>query len=654
MYIEIVIDKPLEKTFIYRVPVELEEFIQIGLRVLVPFGKGNRPNLAYIINTTQHKPNFKVKDIIKIIDDYPIFSDYEIKLAKWISKYYICTLGEALSTIVPKETQSKEIDFSKGVFKKELLSLNKEQLHTINEISKSIDEKFFHTYLLKGVTGSGKTEVYRHLAKKVIEKNKYALILVPEIALTPQNIIRFTEIFGKDVAVIHSKISPKEKIYNYLKILNNQVKIVLGARSAVFSPSKNLGIIIIDEEHETSYKSSDTPRYNAKQVAYKICRDRNIPLVMGTATPSIETYYNAKNGNISLLELKERHSKHYSQDIKVVDMKNEQGGRIFSQLLLDKINDRLIKNEQILIFLNRRGFSNYLLCLDCGEPEECPNCGIPYTYHKINNRLVCHYCGFQIPPPTKCAHCGSDKLKYFGFGTEQVENRLREIFANANIQRMDIDTTRRKNAYISMTEKMKNGDIDILVGTQMIAKGIHFPNITLVGVISADTALNIPDFRAAERSFSLLTQVSGRAGRGLKKGEVIIQTYNPDHYSIVNALKQDYEGFYNIEIGNRKEFGWVPFRRIIRLVMRSTNLDILSESINSLSRRLKKIMKKNSVLLGPAPCPIEKINRNYRYHIILISDKIINIIKVAYNAKKLSLKKKGIYLEIDVDPISMM
>jgi primosomal protein N' (replication factor Y) len=304
--------------------------------------------------------------------------------------------------------------------------------------------------------------------------------------------------------------------------------------------------------------------------------------------------------------------------------------------------------------LNRRGYSNYLLCLDCGNPEECPNCGIPYTYHKSYHRLVCHYCGFQIPPPSICANCGSNKLKYIGFGTEQIENRLAEIFPNANIQRMDVDTTRRKNAYVRMTEKMKKGEIDILVGTQMIAKGIHFPNITLVGVINADTALNLPDFRAPERTFSLLTQVSGRAGRGTKKGEVFIQTYNPEHYTISNAINQDYVSFYEIEILNRKEFGWVPFRRIIRLVMRSTNLDILVKSINNIKTKIKKYLRKDSSILGPAPCPIEKINRNFRYQIILISDKIGKILKIASYAKQLSKKEKSIYLEIDVDPISMM
>lgn len=654
LYIEIVIDRPIENTYTYRVPSELTKYARIGIRVLIPFGRGNKPETAYIIAVSDIKPEYKTKDIIGVVDDEPVFTKYEIELAKWMSSYYICSLGEALATIVPKESDTKETDFSAGVDRKSLLKLNTEQEYALKTISKSINNNIFETYLLHGVTGSGKTEVYRHLAKKVADKGKYTLILVPEIALTPQNIIRFTEIFGNDVAVIHSKISPKEKSYNYMRILNGEVKVVLGARSAIFSPSKNLGLIIIDEEHETSYKSGDTPRYNAKQVAYKICRDKKIPLVLGTATPLIETYYNADCGSFKLIKMVERHSSHYEQDIKVVDLKTETDSIVFSNVLLDNINDRLNKKEQVLIFLNRRGFSNFVICKECSATIECPNCGIAFTYHKYGHQLSCHYCGYTIKPPSFCPSCNSDKLKYVGFGTEQIEGKLRDVFPSAVIERMDVDTTRRKNAYDKIADKMRKGKIDILVGTQMIAKGIHFPNITLVGVILADVALNIPDFRASERTFSLLTQVSGRAGRGESKGKVIIQTFNPDHYAIRHALAQDYESFYKEEINNRKTFGWVPFNRLIRLVMRGTNLDIVIQEVNKLSKALKKQKSKSVSILGPSSCPIEKINRNYRYQIILSSKKVVNMLSLAKYSKELFRKNRKVYLEIDVDPISMM
>ncbi|MFW5799603.1 MAG: replication restart helicase PriA [Spirochaetota bacterium] len=654
IYLEIVIDRPIEGSFTYRIPEELHQYAKIGVRVTIPFGKKNKPQMGYVIGVSSKKPKFETKDIIGIIDDEPIFYDYEIKLAKWMANYYICSLGEALATIVPKEDKEKKTDFTKGIIPQSLYKLNDEQENVYNEISKTIDDNIFKTFLIQGVTGSGKTEVYRHLAKKVGKNNKYTIILVPEISLTPQNIVRFTEIFGSEVAVIHSKISPKEKIYNYMKILRGEVKVVLGARSAVFSPSKHLGLIIIDEEHESSYKSGDTPRYNAKQVAYKICRDKNIPLVLGTATPLIETYYNSLNGKINLLKMTKRHSTHYNQDIKVLDLRKETDSLIFSNKLLNKISERIEKKEQTLIFLNRRGFSNFLMCLNCGHTEECPHCGIPYTYHKYQDRLICHYCGYQIIPPDKCIKCKSDKLKYVGFGTEQVENKLKQVFPSAGIERMDVDTTRKKNSYNKITNMMRSGDIDILVGTQMIAKGMHYPNITLVGVLFADIGLNLPDFRATEKTFSLLMQVSGRAGRGEKKGEVIIQTYNPEHFAIKCALEQNYESFYNQEINNRKEYGWVPFNRLIRLVMRSTNLDNLNKNINKLKKYIKPLLPKDSSIIGPAPCPVEKINRNYRYQIIISSKSITNILGVAFKANEFSQKLKSIYLEIDVDPISMM
>ncbi len=664
MYIGVVLDKPMQTIYTYSIPDELKKNTEIGKRAVVPFGKGNREEIAYIIGIKNKKPDFKTKDIIKIIDEYPIFSDYEIDLAKWIAKYYVCSLGEAIAKVIPKEHKGKrfkeekflknKIEFVKNIKQKSLLKLNDEQLKAFNEISSSIDNKKFETYLIHGITGSGKTEVYRHLAKKVSEKNKYTLILVPEISLTPQNIVRFTEIFGSDVAVLHSKISSQEKVYNYITILKGQVKVVLGARSAVFSPSKHLGLIIIDEEHETSYKAGDTPRYNAKQVAYKICRDKNIPLVMGTATPLIETYYNTQTGNVKLLKMSQRHAFHSQQDVKLIDLRQENEAVIFSKTLLEKITERLENKEQTLIFLNRRGYSTFLMCTKCSHTEECPHCGIPYTYHKSRHRLICHYCGFQIKPPLNCSECGSDKLKYFGFGTEQIDNKLQELFPSAVIERMDVDTTRGKNSYTKIINRMRKNEIDILVGTQMIAKGIHFPNITLVGVVLADVALNLPDFRASERTFSLLTQVSGRAGRGDKKGEVFIQTYNPEHYAIQYALTQDYERFYEEEIGNRKEYGWVPFRRIIRLVMRSTNLDTLIERMTELYDKIKPSIPKDAYPLGPAPCPIERINRNYRYQLILSAKSISSILGVTEKAKAISNKQKGVYLEIDVDPISMM
>ncbi len=653
VYVNLVFNRPLHKSFTYKVSPEHQEKVPFGHRVIAPFGRSEQFIMGYVVEVLQQKPNFKCKEIKEFCDDSPIFDHKTLELAQWLSEYYLCSLGEALAVCIPKATQEKPLPLKKIQYL-DYLPLNQEQKEAVDCITRSIHQQQFYPYLLFGVTGSGKTEVYKYLAQEAVKLGRQALVLVPEIALTPQTIRRFQSSFGDKIAVLHSKLNPKERYANWKLIHRGEVDIILGARSAVFSPNKRLGIIIIDEEHEQTYKSGDTPRYHARQVAYKIAKLKGIPLVLGSATPSLETLYHSEQKSITLLPLVERHSTHQKQDIVLVDMTKEKSKSFISRILFDKIANCLCRKEQIMIFLNKRGYSPLLICTSCGHTLKCPHCDISLTYHQDKKQMLCHYCGHAHPIITFCPSCDSKHVSLKGYGTERIEEELKESFVSARISRMDMDSTRKKGAHERILNDFKDGSIDILIGTQMIAKGLHFPNVTLVGVVLADLSLHIPDFRSSERTFSLLTQISGRAGRGEKQGDVVIQTYLPDNYVIQSAQSQDYYAFYQRELEERRKFAYPPFSRLIKLLVRGKNEDKVILETNNLFRLIRSSLTKSIDILGPAPAPLSKINNNYRWQMILKGDQIKPLQSIARLAQESFSKEKSLYLEIDVDPLSMM
>ena len=539
----------------------------------------------------------------ELINEHSI-SQY--KLNKLIEKGL---LGVEEETVFRYNNRTYNIDCEK--------KLTLEQKQVLNEYSNSSNNLF----LLKGVTGSGKTEVYMRMVEDVLEKNKSAIILVPEISLTPQMIERFKGRFGRNVALFHSKLSDGERFDEWFRVKAGKARVVVGARSAIFLPVKNLGLIIIDEEHENTYKSEQNPKYQTKEVAEFLSQQKGCKVVLGSATPSIETYYRALTGELQLLELNSRVDGKDMPPMKVIDMRNElKSGNVslFSRELFNEMKEKLSRKEQIILFLNRRGFSTFVSCRSCGYVFKCEECDISMTYHR-NGLLVCHYCGKTKKSPQKCPKCDSKYVKFFGAGTQRVEEEVKKYFKNARVLRMDVDTTRSKDAYENIYNTFKEGKADILIGTQMISKGLDFKNVTLVGVLAADMSINIPDYRAAERTFQIITQVAGRAGRGEKQGKVIIQTYTPEHYSLKYAINYDYEGFYEKEFTVRALMKYPPFGKILLINGISKKEDLLRNFMHKISNVIKPLVEKeiDVDILGPIPCLVAKVKENYRWQIVI-------------------------------------
>ncbi len=608
---------------------------------------------------------YKILEIQKRIDMEPICGNNEFELALWMSKYYHTSFGEALFASLPagnpssKDKKIKPIDIKQ----KPYFELNEEQNKVLSRIIETIDKNENSKFLLHGVTGSGKTEVYMRAIKYVVDMGKQAIIILPEISLTPQTIKRFAERFHGAIAILHSKLSPNQKYRYWQMIRKGDIQIIVGARSAIFSPTKNLGIIIVDEEHETSYKSSETPRYHGRQVAFYRANKENVTLILGSATPSVETFYHAKSENsksLELLSLQKRASSVNMPIVKIIDMKKAKRSDMFntmSEELVEAINDCLEKKEQIILFLNRKGYANSVSCSHCHVVKECPNCSVSLTFHKFKNVVMCHYCGFTQHVEEICNICNIGHFERLGTGTEEVEEQLKLIFPNAVISRVDQESVKTNKSYEDFFNDFNDKKIDILIGTQMIAKGLDFPNVTLVGVLLADTSLHIPDFRSEERTFSLLTQVAGRSGRGDKKGSVYIQTYTPHHYAIECATKHDYISFYNKEVEKRVPLKYPPFSRLVRLVIRGEEDDAVEEDSNLIFDLLcaSTFKYRDSLeILGPAPCTISKLKKYYRWNLIIKvkEHKLLN--DFFYELKTTFKPKKGNYVEIDIDPIGMM
>lgn len=500
------------------------------------------------------------------------------------------------------------------------------------------------------------------LIGETIKKNQSAIMLVPEISLTPQMVDRFIARFGQDqIAVLHSKLSVGERYDQWQRIKKNEARIIIGARSAIFAPVSDLGLIIIDEEHDDSYKSEMTPRYHAKEVARKIAKNENIPLVLGSATPDLTSFYKANQNEIKLLTLTKRANHSNLPKVEIVDLREElaSGNKtMISRSLYEKIQENLKQKHQTILFLNRRGFSTFVMCRDCGYTVKCKNCDITLTYHMKENKLKCHYCGYEQENVTVCPECGSNKIKYFGTGTQKLEAQIQKMFPEATTIRMDVDTVSKKNSHEEILNRFKEENVDILIGTQMVVKGHHFPNVTLVGVIAADGSLNIDDYRASERTFQILTQVAGRAGREKLEGNVVIQTYNPDHFSIECAKKQNYDAFYDIEQNLRKQLKYPPFCDIIVVGISGEKQEEVKQISQELYTKLDEKIKRlapDLVLYSPRPAPIDKIKNKYRFRLIMkgeFNDMANNIIQEALEeVYKLGSKTR---IVVDVNPSSMM
>ncbi|MFD1928753.1 primosomal protein N' [Sporosarcina siberiensis] len=539
------------------------------------------------------------------------------------------------------------------------VDLTEEQVVALGHISSSVKSGVAETFLLHGVTGSGKTEIYLRAIKEVLEKGQEAIVLVPEIALTPQMTSRFKARFGPLVAVMHSALSAGEKYDEWRKIQRGEVKVVVGARSAIFAPFKNVGIIILDEEHEATYKQEDTPRYHARDVAIKRAEYYGCPVILGSATPSLESYARASKGVYTLLTLMNRARNQALPAVEIVDMREELrlGNRsMFSLDLAEAIRKRIDSGEQIILFLNRRGFSAFVLCRDCGTVVECPNCDISLTYHRASERLKCHYCGHEEIVPLKCPECTSEHIRFFGTGTQKVEEEITKLFPTARVLRMDVDTTRQKGAHERLLRQFSEGKADILLGTQMIAKGLDFPNITLVGVLAADTTLHLSDFRAAEKTFQLMTQVSGRAGRHELPGEVFIQTYTPEHYAIQLAKEQHYEPFYKHEMAARRQFGYPPFYFVTLVQFSHEDLLKVADFAEKGTRFLKDNLSIDTQIIGPTAAAVSRVNNRYRYQCLLkykkepmLTETLQQLIKL-YRTKWI---KSGLIMTVEVEPMSI-
>ena len=603
----------------------------------------------------------KQKRALEFIKENEGCTASEIELFTECSKSILKTLEKnGYIEFIEKKVERDPLEY-KNIEKTTKLQLTEEQEKAYERIKESIENEKYEEFLLYGVTGSGKTEIYLQLIEKALEKGKTAIMLVPEISLTPQTINRFIARFGKEtLAVLHSKLSIGERYDEWNKIKNGQANIIIGARSAIFAPTENIGIIIIDEEHDSSYKSESSPRYSAKEIATILGKHGEFPVVLGTATPDITTYYKAKNKEITMLTLTQRANNSQLPEVKIIDLKQElaEGNRsILSTELYEEMKKNLKNKRQTILFLNRRGFSTFIMCRECGYTMQCKNCNISMTYHRFENKLKCHYCGYEEKVVTTCPNCQSSKIRYFGTGTQKIEEEVNKIFPEATTIRMDVDTVTKKNSHEEILEKFKNEKIDILIGTQMIVKGHHFPNVTLVGVIAADTSLNIDDYKANERTFQILTQVAGRAGREKLPGKVVIQTYNPDNFSIDLAQKHDYKEFYNIEIALRKQLKYPPFCDIILISFTGTNeKELISTSEYVYNFLDAKMDKEKYSVFRPVPSPIDKIQNKIRWRMIVKGKMTVkayeDINQCLVNVYSKNIKNTKVWA--DINPNSMI
>ncbi|MDI6783858.1 MAG: primosomal protein N' [bacterium] len=686
IYAAVALNLPIPELFHYSIPENLRAHLKIGMRVRVPFG--NRKKIGYVVEFPEVPKVQELKPIERLIDAAPVLDAHLISLTKWVADYYSCTWGEVLKLVTPPakfprrkkiQTEQEPLPYSfiaehtdlfsrLEIIPREPQSPTKEQQKALDLICRNLRLNQFKTILLYGVTGSGKTEVYLQSIAECLKLGRGALVLVPEIAITYQIIKRFKDRFGDRVAVLHSGLTPSERYEQWKSVKRGDIRIVVGVRSAIFAPIYNLGLIIVDEEHETSYKQNNTPRYNARDVAVLRGKMLNATVVLGSATPSLESYYNATRNKYQLSELTMRIDNRLLPKFTIIDIKDEfisdPNAKILCRKLRDAVTDRLQKKEQTILFLNQRGYARIVLCRTCGHREVCDDCSTTVTYHLTTNQLHCHYCGKKYPAPKLCPNCEGKLIRYLGVGTEQVETEVQQLFPQAKIARLDMDIRKTPGLYETVLENFILGKTDILVGTQMIAKGIDVPNVTLVGVINADTSLTAPDFRGAERTYALLTQVAGRAGRGRVPGEVIVQTFYPSHPAIKAAKQNNRHEFYQFELKNRRKLTYPPFRHLGLILISHTKLDTAQAVVANLADLFRENVNIDETtklpqveIFGPAVAPIPKLQKKYRFQ-ILLKAKETSALRELYQTSILQLPQRtkigNTSITIDVDPIQMM
>jgi primosomal protein N' (replication factor Y) len=690
-FAEVIFGVPINRVFLYKIPEKLKSLSKKGVRVFAPFGRRNL--IGYIVGlqdkadpVLRHNGTWiETKELIEILDTEPVVAEGMLKFTRWISDYYLCPWGEVIESAMPewvdvKIVNKREIKRVKERGKVQVeaedekirsyedkksqllnlstsqpLSLSPYQENALNKITNTIDKGENQVFLLHGVTGSGKTEIYIRAAEEALKKKKKVIVMVPEITLTLQLFQRFLNIFGGRLGILHSGLTPRERYNEWMRVRNGEVDIVIGARSAVFAPFENIGLIIVDEEHDTAYKQDTSPRYNGRDTAIVRGKSSDAVVILGSATPSMESFYNFQIGKYEYLHLPERIDRKPLPSIEIVDIK---GGDIISNRLKSEIEKRIEKKEQVLLFLNRRGAATFIQCSECGYTWRCRNCSVSLTYHKKDNLCICHYCGYSERVSDTCPQCNGYTINYKGRGTQKIEDEIRALFPDSRIERMDKDTVRKRGEAGRILKGIDERSVDILIGTQMVAKGHDYPGITLVGIVSADESLNIPDFRASERTFQLITQVAGRAGRGDINGDVILQTYNPEHYSVRCAKEYDFIGFYNQEGKLREALEFPPYSKMVSFKIEGANEKKTENFSHNLGKIIDEIIRgQNDVeKLGPSKAIIYKIRNRYRWQIILKGKRVSSLKNIVFlTMKEIDQSSKGnIKVEIDVDPINLM
>jgi len=737
-YVQVALDLPLDRAFTYAVPEALRDRMAPGLRVEVPFGKGNRSMVGYVADLLETTDLADVKSVRRIVDDEPFIEADLMDLARWMARYYVTPLGQVLSAILPAAVKkqagfktvrlvvrgdkteddvdrvlSKQrrvlerldaldnpvaprelarmagctIAVIKSLERKGLVKvvtkrteefardlyvssdeavptdLTTEQRLAMQRIKALIRAGRFGCTLVNGVTGSGKTELYLRAIQEVVAGGGQAIVLVPEIALTPQTIRRFRRRFT-EVAVLHSHLTDIERHREWRDIRNGRAQVIVGARSAVFAPARDLRLIVIDEEHETSFKQDTAPRYHARDVALMRAHLLDIPVILGSATPSLESKHNCEAlEHYGEARLTHRVLGRPMPPVEVVDLRHtsteRKGFHALGLALETAVRETLERQEQVILFLNRRGFSTYVFCPSCGYVHRCRDCDVTMTFHRTENLCRCHYCDVAAPAPQTCPACSAPGLNYFGLGTERLEDEVRRKFELARVVRMDSDTMRARDAHNTVLTAVREREVDILIGTQMIAKGLDFPNVTLVGVVNADVSLNLPDFRSAERTFQLISQVAGRTGRGPKGGRILVQTFNPEHVAVTCAARHDYEAFAAEELAQRRKFGYPPFVRLARIVVRGADEDKVRERAREAGDDIRQAAANVTPgpvhVLGPAQCPIARINRQWRYQLLVKAPQARSVIQL-FDAirEKLTAPSGDITVTVDIDPTSTL
>lgn len=625
-YASIIIDishENVDRVFQYRIPPQLLGEIQVGMQVCVPFGSGNRTRTGYVVDISE-KAEYdvtKMKSIAGIVAGSVTADSRIISLAWWMKERYGSTMNQALKTVLPVKRKVKARN--RQVVRSMVDVQIKEAEILLNEEQRQIAEDFCSRYdrgdrapsLIYGITGSGKTEVYMEMISHVLKQGRQVIVLIPEISLTYQTVMRFYRRFGSCISVMHSRLSAGERWDQYERARQGETQVMIGARSALFTDFPDLGLIIMDEEHEGAYKSESTPRYHAREVAEKLAGMRDAAFVMGSATPSLEAYTRAREGIYRLYTLKNRAGEgSVLAAAEVVDLRKEMeaGNKsIFSRRLQELIRDRLEKKEQVMLFMNRRGYSSFVSCRSCGEAVKCPHCDVTLTLHN-KTRLVCHYCGYTVPLPKKCPSCGSPYLAGFGTGTQKIEELTKAMFPQARVLRMDLDTTSKRGGHQEILSAFAKGEADILIGTQMIVKGHDFPGVTLVGILAADVSLYAPDYRSGERTFQLLVQAAGRAGRGKKPGTAVIQTYTPEHYVVKASAVQDYLEFYRQEMGYRKLMKYPPAAHMLSIQIGGKEEELTAHMTEAVAEAVGRRFGQQAELIGPVFAPVYKVNDIYR------------------------------------------